>query len=50
MQAMNRLSRRVVGVAHDELEGEVADVERRDEVGALASALLLLRDTSKEAA
>lgn len=49
-RAMQRLSRRVVGVARGEIEGDVADVGRGDEVGEMARALLVLRDTSKEAA
>jgi len=47
---MNRLSRRVASVAKGELDGEVPDVERADEVGAMARSLLVLRDTSREAA
>jgi diguanylate cyclase (GGDEF)-like protein len=49
-QAMNRLSRRVAGVAHGELDAEIPDVKRADEVGMMARALLVLRDTSREAA
>jgi len=49
-QAMNRLSRRVTGVAHGELDAVIPDVHRKDEVGAMARALLVLRDTSREAA
>jgi len=49
-QAINRLSGRVASVAKGELEGEVPDVERGDEVGAMARSLLVLRDTSREAA
>ncbi len=49
-QAMNRLSRRVTSVAKGELDDDVPDVERADEVGAMARALLVLRDTSREAA
>ena len=48
--ALKRLSARVVGVATGELEGDVPDVTRLDEVGIMARALLLLRDTSREAA
>ncbi len=48
--AMNRLSRRVTSVAKGELDGEVPDVQRADEVGVMARALLVLRDTSREAA
>jgi diguanylate cyclase (GGDEF)-like protein len=49
-QAMNRLSRRVAGVAHGELDADIPDVDRADEVGVMARALLVLRDTSREAA
>lgn len=49
-QAINRLSGRVSSVAKGELEGVVPDVERGDEVGAMARSLLVLRDTSREAA
>src|SRR5271165_6143938 len=49
-QAMNRLSTRVTGVARGELDGDVPDIERVDEVGTMARALLVLRDTSREAA
>ena len=49
-QAMNRLSRRVNSVAKGELDGEVPDVDRADEVGVMARALMVLRDTSREAA
>src|SRR5579863_8225103 len=49
-QAMNRLSRRVTSVAKGELDGEVPDVDRGDEVGVMARALMVLRDTSREVA
>ena len=49
-QAMSRLSRRVVGVAKGELDDDIPDVGRADEVGLMARALLVLRDTSREAA
>jgi len=49
-QAMNRLSRRVTSVAKGELDDEVPDIERGDEVGVMARALMVLRDTSREAA
>ena len=49
-QAMNRLSGRVTSVARGELDGDVPDIERIDEVGTMARALLVLRDTSREAA
>jgi len=48
--AMDRLTRRVAGVAKGELDGDVPDVDRADEVGMMARALLVLRDTSREAA
>jgi diguanylate cyclase (GGDEF)-like protein len=47
--AMNRLTQRVAGVARGELDGDVPDIERADEVGVMARALLMLRDTSREA-
>jgi diguanylate cyclase (GGDEF)-like protein len=49
-EAMNRLSTRVTSVARGELDGDVPDIERVDEVGTMARALLILRDTSREAA
>ncbi len=49
-QAINRLSGRVASVAKGELEGEVPDIDRADEVGDMARSLLVLRDTSREAA
>ena len=48
--ALNRLSARVAGVARGELDGEVPEVERLDEVGVMARALLVLRDNSRDAA
>ncbi len=48
-RALNRLSVRVVSVAQGELDGEVPETERRDEVGVMARALLVLRDNSREA-
>ncbi len=47
--AMVRLSARVASVAKGELDGPVPEVHRRDEVGIMARALLVLRDNSKEA-
>jgi signal transduction histidine kinase/ActR/RegA family two-component response regulator len=47
--ALRRVSRRVAEVAAGELEGEVPDTARGDEIGVLARALLVLRDTSAEA-
>lgn len=49
-QAINRLSRRVTSVAKGEFDGDVPDTERTDEIGVMARALLVLRDTSREAA
>ncbi|MGP0089485.1 MAG: EAL domain-containing protein [Xanthobacteraceae bacterium] len=49
-QAINRLSRRVTSVAKGELDGDVPDTQRTDEIGVMARALLVLRDTSREAA
>jgi diguanylate cyclase (GGDEF)-like protein len=49
-QAMNRLSRRITSVAKGELDDEVPDIERGDEVGVMARALMVLRDTSREVA
>ena len=51
-QAMNRLSRRVTSVAKERVDDEIARlfIDRADEVGAMARALLVLRDTSREAA
>jgi diguanylate cyclase (GGDEF)-like protein len=48
-QSLSRLSTRVAGVAAGELVGEVPEIERRDEVGVMARALLVLRDNSREA-
>jgi signal transduction histidine kinase len=44
--ALHRLSRRVERVAAGDLDGEIPDVGRGDEVGVMARALLVLRDTS----
>jgi len=49
-QAMNRLSHRFNRVAKGELDGEVPGVDRADEVGVMARALMVLKDTSREAA
>ena len=46
--AMKRLSVRVASVARGELDGEIPDLERGDEVGVIARALLALRDTAIE--
>ena len=47
--ALRRLSARISSVAKGELDGEVPEIERADEVGVMARALLVLRDTSREA-
>jgi diguanylate cyclase (GGDEF)-like protein len=49
VRAMSRISARVTSVARGELDGEVPDIDRRDEIGVIARALLVLRDTSREA-
>ena len=49
-RALGRLSNRVASVAKGELDGDVPEVERCDEIGVMARALLVLRDTSKEVA
>jgi len=49
-RAINRLTTRVTGVALGELDGDVPEIQRSDEVGVMARALLVLRDTSREAA
>ncbi len=48
--ALTRLSSRVAGVAAGELDGPVPEIHRGDEVGVVARSLLVLRDTSREAA
>lgn len=50
VKPLKRLSDRITSVAHGELDGPVLDTDRMDEVGSMARALLLLRNTSKEAA
>ncbi len=50
VRAMNRLSHRVASVADGKLDGPVPEIGRRDEIGVIARALLVLRDTSREAA
>ncbi len=47
--ALTRLSARVESIAKGELEGGVPETGRRDEVGVMARALLVLRDNSREA-
>jgi diguanylate cyclase (GGDEF)-like protein len=47
--AMTRLTACVATVAEGELEVNVPEVDRRDEVGVMARALLVLRDNSREA-
>lgn len=49
-EAIRRLSSRVSGVARGELDGDIPEIQRSDEVGVMARALLVLRDTSREAA
>lgn len=46
--AMSRLSVRINSLTNGELLNDIPDVERQDEVGVMARALLVLRDTSKE--
>jgi signal transduction histidine kinase/FixJ family two-component response regulator len=48
-RALRRTSRRVAAVAAGELDGDVPDTDRGDEVGHMARALLVLRDNSVEA-
>ncbi len=50
VRAMNRLSVGVTAVARGELEAAVPEVGRHDEIGVIARALLVLRDTAREAA
>jgi methyl-accepting chemotaxis protein len=47
--SLRGLSKRVERVAAGELDDPVPSVDRRDEVGVLARAVLVLRDTSREA-
>lgn len=47
-RALTKLAACVSGVARGEFEGAVPGVERRDEVGVMARALLVLRDNSRE--
>ena len=49
-RALHRLATRTTSIAKGELDGEVPDVERTDEVGIMARSLMVLRDTSREAA
>jgi diguanylate cyclase (GGDEF)-like protein len=49
-EALRRLSLRMMGIVKGEYEGEIPGVEREDEVGAMARALLVLRSDSKDAA
>lgn len=46
--AMRRLSARISSLTNGELISDIPDVDRHDEVGTMARALLVLRDTSKE--
>jgi methyl-accepting chemotaxis protein len=48
-RALRRTSKRVAAVAAGELDGDVPDTDRGDEVGHMARALLVLRDNSVEA-
>ncbi len=48
--ALTRLSASVACVAKGEFDGQVPEIGRRDEVGVMARALLVLRDHSREAA
>lgn len=48
-RALRRLTARVEGVAQGEFDGEMPGVERSDEVGVMARALLILRDNSRDA-
>jgi len=50
VRAMNRLSHCVASVADGKLDGPVPEIGRRDEIGVIARALLVLRDTSREVA
>jgi diguanylate cyclase (GGDEF)-like protein len=50
LRAMKRLTDRVTDVARGDLEGDVPDIGRTDEIGAIARALLILRDNSRDAA
>ncbi len=49
-QALNRLAARTTAIARGQLDGDVPDAQRSDEVGIMARALMVLRDTSREAA
>ncbi|WP_105534350.1 EAL domain-containing protein [Solimicrobium silvestre] len=46
--AMRRLAVRIESITKGELDSEIPDLDRHDEVGVMARALLVLRDTSKE--
>jgi methyl-accepting chemotaxis protein len=48
-RAMHLLSGRVEGIARGELDGAVPGVDRQDKVGMMARAMLVLRDTSRDA-
>lgn len=48
-RAMSRLTSRIARVAEGEFDEEVPDIDRSDEVGVMARALLVLRDNSREA-
>src|SRR5271165_6057092 len=49
-RALNRLAARITAIARGQLDGDVPDAQRSDEVGIMARALMVLRDTSREAA
>ena len=48
LRAMRRLSVRITSLTNGELLGDIPEVQRPDEVGSMARALLTLRDTSRE--
>ena len=49
-RSIQRLTSRVNGVVQGELKGEIPEIDRRDEIGEMARALSVFRDTSIEAA
>jgi diguanylate cyclase (GGDEF)-like protein len=49
-RALDRLAARITAIARGQLDGDVPDAQRSDEVGIMARALMVLRDTSREAA
>jgi len=48
VMAMHRLSLRINSLTNGELLSDIPDTDRNDEVGTMARALLVLRDTSRE--